>query len=55
MTPPWLDGFRSDLDAEFAHRPRVAALATADPAGIAHVRHIVLRRVEPDGSDAEDG
>jgi hypothetical protein len=48
--PPWLDAFRSDLDAEFARAPRIAAMATSDRVGGATVRHVVIRRVEPDGS-----
>jgi pyridoxamine 5'-phosphate oxidase len=50
IPPPWLDEFRADLDAEFARAPRIAAMATSDPVGGAAVRHVVVRRVEPDGS-----
>lgn len=46
----WVDEFRAALDAEFAARPRVGALATVDGEGRPRVRSVVCRRVEDDGS-----
>jgi pyridoxamine 5'-phosphate oxidase len=50
MPLPWLPSLHAALDAEFGGKPRIAALATADPEGNPHIRHVVVRRVEPDGS-----
>lgn len=49
LPPPWLPELRSALDAEFADRPRVAALATVDEDGRPRVRSVVCRRVEAHG------
>lgn len=46
----WIDEFRAALDAEFAAKPRVGALATVDDEGRPRVRSVVCRRVEDDGS-----
>lgn len=46
MTDP-LGELSEALDGEYGPRPRVAALATVDPAGRPRVRSVVCRRVGP--------
>ena len=48
-SPSWLATFTSALDAEYQTRPRIAALATVDSHNRPHVRHVILRRITPDG------
>ncbi len=57
---PWLPELRAALDAEYASRPYVVALATVDENGRPRVRSVVCRRAQPDGtlwvcSDARSG
>ncbi len=45
----WIELLEAALAAEFADRPRVAALATVDRDGRPRARMVVCRRIEPDG------
>lgn len=49
MNQPLLALIETALVAEFGPKARVAALATADPAGGPHVRHVVVRRLDAAG------
>jgi hypothetical protein len=46
----WLRILTESIAAEYADRAPVAALATTDGGGKPHVRHVVCRRIDPDGS-----
>jgi pyridoxamine 5'-phosphate oxidase len=49
MIEPLRSILQSALSAEFPGRPWIASLATTDSLGHPHVRHVVIRRVDPDG------
>jgi PPOX class probable FMN-dependent enzyme len=50
MTPAWLQLLRDALDLEFAHRPRIATLATVDATHRPRARSIVVRGIDDNGA-----